>query len=58
MVLAGIEFIFFIETHMMLCFGFLMTIMLIAHQFLAVAEQGSHRAKDFQLLVLPCQQGT
>jgi len=51
MALAGTELIFFIEAHMIPCFGFLVKIVEITHQRLAV-EQCCTEPRTFQLPML------
>ena len=48
LVLAGIEFIFFIVASMGLCFGFVLeTVLITQRDVLVTAEHCSHRAKVF-----------
>lgn len=39
MALAGIELIFFVETCMMLCYGFFIKIVVLAHQWLSCCRE-------------------
>lgn len=58
MVPAGMELVFFITAHMVLCFGFMSKPTLVTHQCLAIAEQCLHSIKGlFFLLCTPKQVG-
>lgn len=57
-ILVGIQLIFFVEAHTMLCVGFLMKMMVITHWCFQLLQSSAYtESRNSQLLTLPCQLG-
>lgn len=57
-VLDRMKLIFFVKSCVMLCFGFLMKMVLIAHQCFCLLQSSAYtETRTFLLLLLTCQKG-